>query len=64
MIDLTPGLTTVVVDIVCWAGLTVLAQGVMRLVAGPAAADRLARRPRESVSPAAAIDPGGRESVR
>lgn len=43
MIVLAPGLTTVVVDIGCWAGLTALAQGVMRLVAGPAAADRLSR---------------------
>jgi hypothetical protein len=41
-IALAPGLTTVLVDIVCWAGLTALAQGVMRLVAGPPAADRLA----------------------
>jgi len=44
-ITLAPGIATVLVDAVCWAGLTALAQGVMRLVAGPAAADRLARRP-------------------
>jgi hypothetical protein len=46
-IALAPGIATVLVDAVCWAGLTALAQGVMRLVAGPAAADRLARRPWE-----------------
>jgi len=44
VIALAPGLTTVLVDVVCWAGLTALAQGVMRLVAGPAGADQLARR--------------------
>ena len=44
-IVLAPGLTTVLVDVVCWSGLTALAQGVMWLVAGPAATDRLARRP-------------------
>jgi hypothetical protein len=59
MIALTPGLTTVLVDIVCWAGLTALAQAVMWLVAGPAAADRLARRPRERAAPNAAPDRGG-----
>ena len=47
-IALAPGIATVLVDAVCWAGLTALAQGVMRLLAGPAAADRLARRPWES----------------
>ena len=41
---LAPGLTTVLVDMGCWAGLTALAQGVMRLVAGPARADPLARQ--------------------
>ena len=46
-IALTPGPVTVVVDIVCWAGLTALAQAVMWLVAGPAAADPLARRLRD-----------------
>jgi hypothetical protein len=54
VIVLAPGLTTVLVDIVCWAGLTALAQGVMRLVAGPAAADRLASRPWERANPSAA----------
>jgi hypothetical protein len=53
-IALTPGPTTVVVDIVCWAGLTALAQAAMWLVAGPAAADRLVRRPWERAEPGAA----------
>ena len=44
VIALSPGIATVLVDIVLWFGLTALAQGVMRLVAGPAAADRLAHR--------------------
>src|SRR5262249_25113634 len=43
-IALAPGIMTMIVDAVCWAGLTALAQGVMWLVAGPALADRLARR--------------------
>jgi hypothetical protein len=43
IIVFTPGITTVLVDLVAWSGLTALAQGVMRLVAGPAAAGRLAR---------------------
>ena len=54
LIVLAPGLTTVLVDVVCWAGLTALAQGVMRLVAGPAAADRLVRRPWEAPPKSAA----------
>jgi len=45
MIALTPGIATVLVDLVAWSGLTALAQGVMRLVAGSAEVDRLARRP-------------------
>jgi hypothetical protein len=44
IIVLAPGITTVVVDIACWVGLTVLAQGVMWCVAGPAKADPLARQ--------------------
>lgn len=44
-IVLAPGPLTVLVDAVCWAGTTALAQAVMRVVAGPAGADRLARRP-------------------
>jgi small multidrug resistance pump len=46
-IVLAPGVTTVLVDIVCWAGQTALAQALMWPVAGPATADRLARRPWE-----------------
>jgi hypothetical protein len=48
LIVFAPGLTPVLVDATCWAGLTALAQGVMRLVAGPAAADGLARRRQEA----------------
>ena len=44
VIELAPGLATVLVDISCWVGLTALAQAVMRLVAGPAMADPLARQ--------------------
>jgi len=43
-INLRPGIATVLVDAGCWIGLTALAQGVMRLIAGPATADQLARR--------------------
>jgi hypothetical protein len=45
LIVLAPGVGTVLVDAACWAGLTALAQAVMRLVAGPARGDRLARQP-------------------
>jgi hypothetical protein len=37
----TPGIATVLGDAACWAGGTAVAQGVMRLVAGPARGDRL-----------------------
>jgi hypothetical protein len=47
-IVLAPGVLTVLVDAACWVGTTALAHGVMRLIAGPAAGDRLARRPWES----------------
>jgi hypothetical protein len=47
IIALAPGYATVVVDAVCWAGLTALAQAVMRLIAGPAASDTLAKWPWE-----------------
>jgi hypothetical protein len=43
LIALAPGIGTVLVDAACWAGLTALAQAVMRLVDGPARGDRLAR---------------------
>jgi hypothetical protein len=44
VIVFSPGVATVLIDFVLWSGLTALAQGVMWLVAGPAAADRLATR--------------------
>jgi len=43
-ITLSPGIVSILVDCVCWAGLTGLALGVMRRVAGPAPSDRLSRR--------------------
>ena len=43
-IVIAPGLLTVLVDAACWAGTTALAQAVMRVVAGPARDDKLARR--------------------
>src|SRR5215471_9472800 len=55
-IVLAPGATTVLVEIVCWAGQTALTQALMWLVAGPAAADRLARRRWESAEPRATAD--------
>jgi hypothetical protein len=39
VIALTPGITTVLVDLVAWSGLTALAQGVMHWIAGPAGAN-------------------------
>jgi hypothetical protein len=44
VIAFSPGIAIVLVDLLLWCGLTALAQAVMRLVAGPAAADRLAHR--------------------
>jgi hypothetical protein len=41
---ITPGVALVPIDMILWGGLTAFAQGVMRLVAGPATADPLARR--------------------
>jgi len=46
-IVLAPGVTTVLVEIVCWGGQTAMAQALMWSVAGPAGADLLARRPWE-----------------
>jgi hypothetical protein len=45
IVVLAPGIPTMLVDAACWMGTAALAQGVMRLVAGRAAADRLGRRP-------------------
>ena len=44
IIVLAPGIATVLVDAAIWIGIVALAQAVMRLVAGPAGADRLGRR--------------------
>jgi hypothetical protein len=44
VIALSPGIATVLVDLVLWSGLTALAQAAMRMIAGAAAADRLAHR--------------------
>jgi hypothetical protein len=60
-IDFAPGLTTILVDVVCWVGLTALAQGVMRLISGPAAGDRLVRRPWDAAEPRAR-PPGDNQS--
>jgi hypothetical protein len=45
IIVLAPGPATVAVDAAIWIGTVTLAQAAMRLVAGPAAADPLGRRP-------------------
>jgi hypothetical protein len=47
VIAFRPGPGMVLCDAALWAGLTAFAQAVMRLVAGPAQADPLARRPAE-----------------
>ena len=43
-----PGIRIVFIDAACWAALMALAQAVMRLIAGPANADPLARQPDRS----------------
>jgi len=48
VIAIAPGIGTVLLDVFLWAGLTALAQGVMRLVAGPVTADPLSPRPRKA----------------
>jgi hypothetical protein len=45
IIVLAPGIVTALVDAVCWIGTVALAEAVMRLVAGPARGDSLARQP-------------------
>ena len=57
VIVIAPGIGTLLLDAVLWGGLTALAQGVMRLVAGPAAADPLSRRPRKADCRTAAPEP-------
>jgi hypothetical protein len=49
LVVIAPGLVLVIIDACLWAGLTALAIAVMRAVSGPASADRLARRPGDSV---------------
>ena len=44
VITFSPGIAIVLIDPMLWSGLTALAQSVMWLVAGPAAADQLAHR--------------------
>jgi hypothetical protein len=44
IIVMAPGVPTMFVDAACWIGTAALAQTVMRLVAGPANADRLGSR--------------------
>ena len=46
---LTPGPLTVLADALCWVGCVGIAMLVMRLVAGPAGGDRLAREPAASL---------------
>ncbi len=48
LIVFAPGILLAIVDAFLWAGLTLVAIGVMRLVSGPARADRLGRRPGDS----------------
>jgi hypothetical protein len=45
LIEIAPGVVPMLVDAALWAGLTGLAQAVMRPIAGPAAGDPLARGP-------------------
>jgi hypothetical protein len=55
---LSPGIATVLVDALLWSGLTALAQAAMWVIAGPAAAARLAHRPWpvKRVTPSQATD--------
>jgi hypothetical protein len=46
-----PGLAPVLADSAAYVLMAVVGHGVMRLVAGPARADGLARRPWEAVNP-------------
>ena len=49
LLVLSPGPLTVLADALCWVGCVGIAMLVMRLVAGPARADRLARKPAVSL---------------
>jgi hypothetical protein len=53
-----PGIAPVLAISATYVVLGVLGHGVMRLVAGPARQDRLARRPRESAEPSGADERG------
>ena len=53
-----PGVAPVLAIALTYALMVVLGHGVMRLVAGPAKGDRLARRPWEAAEPSAAADRG------
>ena len=55
-----PGIAPVLAISATYALMVVLGHGVMRLVAGPARGDRLARRPWEAAEPGAAPDRGGK----
>jgi len=43
-----PGVAPILADAATYAGIVILGHAVMRLIAGPARADRLARHPREA----------------
>ena len=45
LIVIAPGFGVILVDAACWFGLAILAQAVMRWVAGPVGSDSLARLP-------------------
>jgi hypothetical protein len=47
LIVFAPGVGTVLVDAACWVGLAIIAQAVMRWVAGSAKSDPFVRRSRE-----------------
>jgi hypothetical protein len=53
-----PGIAPVLAVSATYVLLGIVGHGVMRLVAGPARADRLARRPWDAAEPSAAADRG------
>lgn len=55
-----PGVAPILADAVTYAGMMVLGHAVMRLMAGPARDDRLARHPGESNRSAIGVEPGPR----
>jgi hypothetical protein len=60
-ITFAPGVATVLAISAAYVGGFAAGDGVMRLVAGPARGDRLARWPWEAANPGAALDHGGKE---